>query len=517
MPSLVTDNFRVFAAEQFIESLEEPYDISNNTESDASAAAQSYRSKIYLFIGRSQDWTLEKYSGGGWPSVTDFAPPDVQDSFNDSNEIYDDMIAVKRINSTDVSKVIKRLTWKTGVKYDMYENDYTSINLSLNGHSNLYDSQSYVVNSNFQVYKCIYNGISPTYPQGRASTVEPSGTSTSIEDSAADGYRWKYMYTINISDYIRFVSSDFMPVRVDSAVAAAAVDGAVEQLIIDTRGTGNTTNAIYYCPIIGDGTTDAIAKIVINASGGIDTIESERVGAGYTRAKVILSEAYSTLSNALNRTGTNVSLSGVVNTIISPPGGHGSNPPLELGGYRVMINKSLEFLDGDGDIPVDSQFRRFGLISDPKNVSNTDLTADTSTACYAIKFPAVTNVNFDVGEIITQTTTGAKGRVIHWDTITKVLRYYQNEHIDESQSGTKQYKLIPFSGSNLVTGGTSGVTATPDTAASGTGAFFGVSFTTGYASPEIKKNSGSIIYVENRKAVNRSTDQTEDIKLVVEF
>ena len=515
MPSLVTDNFRVFAAEQFIESLEEPYDNSNNAESDASAAAQSYRSKIYLFIGRSQNWTLERYSGQS--AVTEFAPPEVYDSFNDSNEIYDDMIAVKRINSTDVSKVIKRLTWKEDVKYDMYKNDYTSTNQSLNGHSNLYDSQSYVVNSNFQVYKCIYNGISPTYPQGRTSTVEPSGTATSIIESAADGYRWKYMYTINISDYIRFVSSDFMPVRVNSAVASAAVDGSVEQLIIDIRGTGNTAGATYYCPIIGDGTTDAIAKIVINASGGIDTIESERVGAGYTRAKVILSEAYSTLSNALNRTGTNVSLSGVVNTIISPPGGHGSNPPLELGGYRVMINKSLEFLDGDGDIPVDSQFRRFGLISDPKNVSNTDLTADTSTACYAIKFPAVTNVNFDVGEIITQTTTGAKGRVIHWDTITKVLRYYQNEHIDESQSGTKQYKLIPFSGSNLVTGGTSGVTATPDTAASGTGAFFGVSFTTGYASPEIKKNSGNIIYVENRKAVNRSTDQTEDIKLVVEF
>ena len=148
MPSLVTDNFRVFAAEQFIESLEEPYDSSNNAEADSSAAAQSYRSKIYLFIGRSQNWTLERYSGQS--AVTEFAPPDVFDSFNDSNEVYDDMIAVKRINSTDVSKVIKRLTWKTGVKYDMYENDYTSTNLSLNGHANLYDSQSYVVNVIFR-------------------------------------------------------------------------------------------------------------------------------------------------------------------------------------------------------------------------------------------------------------------------------------------------------------------------------------------------------------------------------
>ena len=516
MPSLVTDNFRVFAAEQFIESLAEPFDSSNNQEADSSAAAQAYRSKIYLFIGRSQNWTLERYSGQS--AVTEFAPPDVQDSFNDSAEIYDDMIAVKRINSTDVSKVIKRLTWKTGVKYDMYKNDYTSTNLSLNGHSNLYDSQSYVVNSNFQVYKCIYNGISPTHPQGRASTVEPTGNATSIIESNADGYRWKYMYTINISDYIRFVSSDFMPVRVDSTVAAAAVDGAVEQLIIDNRGSGNTNNATYYCPVVGDGTTDAIAKIVINGSGGINTVEMERVGAGYTRAKVLLTEAYSTLSNALSRSGSYVPLSGTVSTIISPPGGHGANPPLELGGYRVMINKSLEFLDGNGDIPVNTQFRRFGLLSDPQSYgASTDLTLDTATACFAMKMPAATNVNFDIGELITQASTGAKGRVIHWDSITKVLRYYQNEHIDETQGGQNQYKLVPFSGANAVEGAISGVSATPDTAASGTGSFFGIAFTTGYANPEIKKNSGSIIYVENRKAVNRSTDQTEDIKLVVEF
>ena len=65
----------------------------------------------------------------------------------------------------------------------------------------------------------------------------------------------------------------------------AAVDGAVEQLIIDNRGSGNTNNATYYCPVVGDGTTDAIAKIVINGSGGINTVEMERVGAGYTRTK----------------------------------------------------------------------------------------------------------------------------------------------------------------------------------------------------------------------------------------
>ena len=59
---------------------------------------------------------------------------------------------------------------------------------------------------------------------------------------------------------------------------------------------------------------------------------------------------------------------------------------------------------------------------------------------------------------------------------------------------------------------------TPDvshgTASSGIAASL---WTSGYSYSEVKKNSGTVIYTENRKAVNRSNDQIEDIKLVVEF
>ena len=53
---------------------------------------------------------------------------------------------------------------------------------------------------------------------------------------------------------------------------------------------------------------------------------------------------------------------------------------LEMGAYRVMINKAVEFLDGGGDVPVNMEFRRFGLISDP-NPSGQDLTASTAAVC----------------------------------------------------------------------------------------------------------------------------------------
>lgn len=519
MPSLVTDNFRVFAAEQFIESLEEPYTSSNNPEVDSSAAAENYRSKIYLFTGRSQPWTEERYSTDS--SVTEFSPPEPYDSFNDLNEIYDDMISLKRVNRADLSQVVRRINWQSGVKYDMYRDDYSKAKPSLNGQTSLYESQFYVVNSDFKVYKCIFNGKDPTNTTGKVSTVEPTGTETTFESESSDGYIWKYMYTISISDYVRFVSSDFIPVKVDAAVQSAAVDGAINQLVLEHAGSG-ITNGTYYCPILGDG-SGAIAKFTVTSPGIISAVAVHTAGTGYTRGKVILSEGYSSASDAASRTVTPVSLStAVVEVVIGPPGGHGKNPALELGGFRVMINKSLDFLEGDGDIPVNSQFRRFGLISDPQNLSSTDLTSNTATACFSIKFPSsgagAPNGDFQAGQIIKQPATGAIGRVIHYDTVSKVLRYYQNEYLDadDGQSSDNKYKNIPFSGANPIANTISTpVTGTPDATADSLS--FGVTFTNGYATPEVKKNSGNIIYVENRKAVNRSNDQIEDVKLVVEF
>jgi len=533
MPSLVTDNFRVFAAEQFIESLEEPYTSVGVPDSDdSSAASQAYRSKIYLFIGRSYNWNDgsaplsggEKY--GQVSAVSDFSPPDPVDSYDELSEIYDDMIAIKRVTRSDVSQVIRKRTWQNNTVYDMYRSNYSSSNLSATGQSKLYDSQFYVINSNYQVYKCIFNGQSPTYPNGRPSTEEPTGTSTGIIDSPTDNYRWKYMYTLSISDYIKFVSTDFIPVKADSTVSSAAVGGAINQVVITNRGSGLTAGT-YYSPIIGDGglggdTTKAIARIVVPSSdtnaNKIDTAEIQQAGTGYTFGKLNLAECYSSINDALARTGTVTSLSAnssAVEVVISPPGGHGSDALRELGAYRVMINKSLDFLDGSGDIPVDMQFRRFGLISDPQTTANADFTTTTAAVCKSIKFSSSAVTNFTNGEIITQATTGAKGRIIHWDSTTKILRYYQNEYISAQQSGSNANKLVEFSGANAITGATSGTVLTPDTAYSST--ISGITFTSGYNAGEIKKFSGQILYVENRKPVFRSNDQIEDVKLVVEF
>ena len=45
----------------------------------------------------------------------------------------------------------------------------------------------------------------------------------------------------------------------------------------------------------------------------------------------------------------------------------------------------------------------------------------------------------------------------------------------------------------------------------------GQTFTSGVANPEVKKHSGNIIYVDNRPSITRSSNQKEDIKVILQF
>ena len=62
--------------------------------------------------------------------------------------------------------------------------------------------------------------------------------------------------------------------------------------------------------------------------------------------------------------------------------------------------------------------------------------------------------------------------------------------------------LTAFSGTNTVTGATSGATGTPSSHD---------------ITPELTADSGDILYIENRKPISRASDQTENVKLIVEF
>jgi hypothetical protein len=335
------------------------------------------------------------------------------------------------------------------------------------------------------VYKCLDNRS--TANTVVASTTKPTGNSTSAI-TTADGYVWKYMYTISPADVIKFVSTDFIPVKfipdnpgsTDAyydqwLVEAAAVDGAINNVLVTSGGTSYASAPTV--TITGDGTGATATATIDAGSGTVRAITITNAGSGYTFASVCISGGSGSSSTAT--------------AIIGPKGGHGANPVEELGGFYVIMNVRLEYADGSGDFPVDNDYRRITLITDPYNFGTTTVsTATTLKATRELTFSSGSGT-FTQDETITGGTSGAVGRITSVSGST--LRYILLR--------TDNTLGRAFQTSESITGGTSGASATVAT----------------LTSPEVQPDSGDVIYVENRRPINRASDQIEDIKIIVEM
>ncbi len=178
-----------------------------------------------------------------------------------------------------------------------------------------------------------------------------------------------------------------------------------------------------------------------------------------------------------------------------------------------MLNKSLVGVEGTSDIGVGNDFRRIGLLRDPTNFGTTTVaSATTRRQIYATIFSSVSGT-FTPDEEINQASTGAVAKVIEFDSTNKILYYYQTRFPDVGTDTNGN--LTALSGANAITGQSSSASATPNTSSSAT--VNGVTFASGYANPELAYDSGDIIYVEERSPITRASDQTENVKLIIEF
>jgi len=489
MAAIITNKFRIHNSEQFHESFSE-------------ASANVY----YMAIGRPQAWgtstrgdSRTEYEG------TDASPITPVDSVVDEFYRFDDLLAAKKVTSSDISFVIPRRNWTTGTVYDMYRHDYgryvtgstSSVQTANSGATVLTDATFYVLSSDSNVYKCLDNN------SNAASTVEPTGTSTSIL-STADGYKWKYMYTLTASEQVNFLSTDFMHVSTDSTVSSAATDGAVNIVTIKTAGSGGTDGTHTGIAIRGDGSSGTVSVTI--SSGAVTAVTVTSAGSGYTYGYIRVADINSAGGGSL--TGTELDV------IIEPKGGHGFNAVKELGGYYVMLNTNFEADESSNtsDFTTANDFRRIALIRDPDS-GGSAASATTLRGTKAVKISASpTPGTFTVDEEINQATTGAVGKVVEWDSTNNILYYIQTRFNDAGLDSDGN--LTDFRDANVITGQSSSATATPDTS---TQTVDNIVFTSGYNAGEIDADTGDIIYVENRAPITRASDQTENVKLIIEF
>jgi hypothetical protein len=292
-----------------------------------------------------------------------------------------------------------------------------------------------------------------------------------------------------------------MSVATDSTVSSASIDGAIEVIKIKTAGSGGTDGTHTGVAIRGDG-TGGVCSVTVT-SGVITAVIVTTAGTGYT---------FATVSNAQIVSAGATNLSGAeLDVIIPPKGGHGFNAIEELGGFYVMMNTSLEGTESgnSGDLTVANDFRKITLIRDP-NAGGSTASATTLRATRGINLTGVSGA-YVVDEKITQASTGAVGKVVEWDSVNGILYYIQTRHTNEGVDTNGNQTA--FSGTNTVSGA-GGATGTPTTS---TSTIDSVSFTSGYSASEIDHDSGDILYIENRAPITRAADQTENIKLVIEF
>ena len=498
MSAIITEKFRQHNANQFVESFTE-------------AAASTY----YLFLGKATAFSSTTTGG------TDSSPPTPGDSPQEEFRAWDSMLGAKIITSSDIKFAVPRRNWANGTVYDMYRHDYSSSNTSTSGTSNLYDSTFFFLTSDYKLYKVLDNNGGAAF-----SGTEPTSTSTS--PFASGGYVLKYMLSISTSDFAKYGTTDFIPVTSDSTVSAAAVDGAVESLSI-TAGSGYT-DGTYFTAIHGDGTSagtssGAIARITVSSgsivsfglTAGTDTT-IHAAGSGYTFGYVNLAAAFIFSDSSLSSSSTLGSGSGGAITVISSPDdGHGANVVTELGAHYVMSAITLTQAEGD-DFTTGNDFRSVGLVVDPTNVgTSTVATTTTARQSYVVKVDTNSGT-FDADEVITQATTGAVGKVVEYDSTLSLL-YYQQESYKGFGTNATSGNYVAFSGTNQITGATSSATGTTG-ASSETVTLANsntLTLTSGYATPDLQEYSGDIIYLENRKPIQRASDQTEDIKIIIEF
>ena len=486
MPAIITNKFRIHNQEQFVESFSE-------------SASNVY----YLGIGRPQAYaTATRPDSRTDNAGSDSAPLTPVDSIGDEFYHFDDMLAAKKVATSDISIVIPRRNWATGTVYDYYRHDYgnrvtggTSTQTAASGATSLFDATFYVMSSTFNVYKCLDNN------SGANSTVEPTGTSSSIL-TTGDGYKWKYMYTLSATQQSNFLSTDFMAVATNSTVSSAAVDGAVNIVKIKTAGSGGTNGTHTGVPIRGDGSS-GVATVVVSG-GAVTSVTVTTPGTGYTFAYI---------RNADIVTAGATSLSGSeLDVIIEPKGGHGKDAVKELGGFFVMMNTNFEAgeTSNSGDFTTANDFRRVSLMRDIES-GGSAASANTLRGTKAVLVTSPSGT-FTADEEINQATTGAVGKVVEWDSANNILYYIQTRFNDEGCDANGN--LTAFSGTNTITGQSSSASATPSSSSTTVDS---IVFTSGYNAGEIDADTGDVMYVENRSPITRAADQTENVKLIIEF
>ena len=557
---------------------------------------------LYAVIGNTVDWLAEP------------EPEFVVD--NEQNLQYEQhrrFIGAKKIDTGSVSHVVPRYDWAAGTTYsmyrdtdtDMYERAYYVLTDQYNVYKCLYNNKGGVsavkptgfstlpfTTSDGYTWKYLYTislGEADKFltsvhmPVKNIVTPDSSPEQTrqqAVQNAAVNG-AIEIIETVNLGSGYHQVANAVVEVggRYTLKISGAGDGGAspiqgfyngssvyvssgtgVGQLrrIVQWSGstktltvnaafttTPNTDSRIIISPtvtIIGDGSNAQAYSRVNAATGSISNVAVISVGSHYTRAKAIIS------ANGIHGAGA------TANAIISPVGGHGSNPVRELAADKILLNVQFNGSEGlsntgAGYIPSNTEFRTITILKDPVlkvNSNNVHVAvesiANTSNSPTTLRLTTRATISYTsmdgndpinplrADDIITNERNrlaaelGTLEFVTTLGTVQKRTESLRNAvqgananivyiREDETNSDSSFYNVYL----NSVQSYSNHVAFTKDDIILNSTSETPVATVEAIKGPEANTFSGEILYTENIRAVDRTPEQIEDIKIILDF
>jgi hypothetical protein len=254
--------------------------------------------RYFVFAGKSDGWTADE----AIPSLTDNRSTDI--------DIWRNIIGLKQIDPNNVLYMIPKYTWTNNTTYTMYDETV-----------DLFGTQFYIMNGEYNVYKCLFNNNTP-------SSVEPSGIKIDSPIVTSDGYVWKYMYSI--PEQLRyFIDDDLMPV--DRISTKGYSTESNNQWKVQTNAKKGGIEFIKFIPIVANGNDPNWDSALVLPHNPSVNLTSEIALAGATAIKLASTHAKSTSD-----------YNGLVATITT---GSGAGQRRLVAGYTGGSTNTIVFTD----------------------------------------------------------------------------------------------------------------------------------------------------------------------------
>jgi hypothetical protein len=423
---------------------------------------------FYIGLSRSNPWT-----GGN-----DSAPAPRVD-ISEENRFRRGLQAVIKVNSA--SYVVPRNDWTSGTFYSQYDDknilsDYPTAN------------PFYVMNDNNQVFICLQIGRDTTGAKV-ASTIKPA-----LENlhpfGTSDGYIWKFLYTVSALEANYYMTQNYMPVRYIESVDSNSTGAENKQWAVQNAAHGDQITSFI---IEDSGSNYHVDSCDFRINGVYNPFIIRTINAGKI-SKVSYAADSSTFHFQHNLDGAILTIDdttgtgAIVRPVLSTSRGFGSNAVTDLKSQMILINSKIT--GNEPDFITSQDFRQICIIKNIKDsASSNNFTQITGKTLNSMTLSSQA-VAISADRDIVGAASGAKAWVDH--VVGNTIYYHQFD-------STGYVPFVVGDSISEIGGAGEGVILLPKII--------------GEANPR----SGDILYIDNRAAVERVPNQTEDIKIVIKL